>query len=382
MATEEPSLHVVDQLDQPYDPYQPGYQGSHHWTSKSNYLLDGRAMGTGRHGWALDSGTHASFSSSRPSRYQKVGRSQKVDNLRTHDPDVLVVEPVVIRRRMEEGDSVEGGGEDGVPEYDPCQPNNISFCSKDTRWVCGSGTRVIEGNEQRVKSTTISMTGARTTKASQSTVGAGECGDSLLNQGNVERYIKPVQEMQFGDHDSGDIRELDNSAKRLESINNSSQKVSYFANKASSSMERNLEVSEMIFVEEAERDESSYKSKDMASKENPLYLQQGDGMVHPVQPEGGAVSANDSNGAGWLYYTANNVLCGPYSIDILRRGFENNLLPGSLILYYFEGGLYTGPYELKAIIGTVPSQTGTGREQVPTSGTSEQVLHSQTLLYP
>ena len=371
MATEEPSLHVVDQLDQPYDPYQPGYQGSHHWTSKSNYLVDGRAMGTGRHGWALDSGTHASFTRSRPSRYEKVGRPQKVDNLRTYDPDVLVVEPVVIKRRVEEGDSVEGGAEDSVPEYDPCQPNNISFCSKDTRWVCESGTRINEGNDQRMKNSTISMTGARTTKVSQSTVGADECGDSLLNQGNVERYIKPVQEMQFGDCDSGDIWELDNSVKRPESVNNSSQKVSYFANKASSSMERNLEVSDMAFVEEAEPDESSYKSKDVASKENPLNLKQG-----------GAVSANDSNGAGWLYYTANNVLCGPYSIDILRRGFENNLLPGSLILYYFEGGLYTGPYELKAIIGTVPFQTGTGQEQVPTSGTSEQVLHSQILLYP
>lgn len=382
MATEEPSLHVVDQIDQPYDPYQPGYQGSHHWTSKSNYLLDGRAMGTGRHGWSLDSGTHASFSSSRPSRYQKVGRPQKVDNLRTHDPDVGVVEPVAIKRRMEDGDSVEGGGKDSVPGYDPCQPNNISFCTKDTRWVCESDTRVIEGNDKSVKSSTISMTGTRTTKAPQSTVSADECGDSLLNQGNVERHIKPVQEMQFRDHDSGDIWELDNSVKWPESINNSSQKVSYFANKASSAIERTLEVSEMISVEKAEHAESSYKSKDMASKETPRNLKQSGGIVHPVRPEGGAVSANDSNGAGWLYYTANNVLCGPYSIDILRRGFENNLLPGSLILYYFEGGLYTGPYELKAIIGAILSQTGTGPEQVPTSGTSEQVLHSQILLYP
>lgn len=72
--------------------------------------------------------------------------------------------------------------------------------------------------------------------------------------------------------------------------------------------------------------------------------------------DAGAAGGNHEN--GWFYCNAYNYLSGPFTLEILRQGFNVNFLPGELVVYYRQDGVYSAPQELKVLIDapTISSQ--------------------------
>ncbi|KAG0599004.1 hypothetical protein M758_12G119300 [Ceratodon purpureus] len=90
----------------------------------------------------------------------------------------------------------------------------------------------------------------------------------------------------------------------------------------------------------------------------------------------GAEAAGGNHENGWFYYNAYNYLSGPFTLEVLREGFNVGFLPGELVVYYRQDGAYSASQELKVLIGppTVPSQlaNSTPKEHLPDQVWSEK----------
>lgn len=80
-----------------------------------------------------------------------------------------------------------------------------------------------------------------------------------------------------------------------------------------------------------------------------------------------AGAAGDNHEDGWFYHNAYSYLSGPFTLEVLREGFNVSFLPGDLVVYHRQDGAYSAPQKLKMLIGA------------PTA--SLQLLHSRPREY-
>jgi hypothetical protein len=100
------------------------------------------------------------------------------------------------------------------------------------------------------------------------------------------------------------------------------------------------------------------QSKNVQPSATPAGLTPTNTTVGTERDGSGAVEAGGNYENGWLYYNAYNYLSGPFTLEVLREGFNVGFLPGELVVYYRQDGVYSASQELKVLIGppTVPSQ--------------------------
>lgn len=102
------------------------------------------------------------------------------------------------------------------------------------------------------------------------------------------------------------------------------------------------------------------------------------GLERDASDAGAAAGDNHEN--GWFYCNAYNYFSGPFTLEILREGFNVSFLPGELVVYYRQDGVYSAPQELKMLIDatTVSSQFVNSSQQVKTPR-NLYVVHSDIL---
>ena len=100
------------------------------------------------------------------------------------------------------------------------------------------------------------------------------------------------------------------------------------------------------------------QSKNVYPSATPVALTPSNTTVGTEADGSGGVAVGGNHENGWFYYNAYNYLSGPFSLEVLREGFNVGFLPGELIVYYRQDGAYSAPHELKVLIGspTVSSQ--------------------------
>jgi len=89
-----------------------------------------------------------------------------------------------------------------------------------------------------------------------------------------------------------------------------------------------------------------------------------------------AATGNHEN--GWFYCNAYNYLSGPFTLEILRQGFNVSFLPGELVVYYRQDGVYSAPQELKTLIDA-PSVSSQFVNSRPHELSQQQVKASRNL---